>query len=118
MITHVTQNTCDVIIKRLGKKSDDSNNAVCKPRPMLIKFLSGLSKSEFMKNLKRLKSAPEKFRKIYVKHDETPIEREATRNLLKEAAKQNSENLSKNEIYVVRGPPWSKKIVKIKKKIQ
>ena len=38
VITHVTQNTCDVIIKRLGKKSDDSNNAVCKPRPMLINF--------------------------------------------------------------------------------
>ena len=84
---------------------------------MLLKFTSIIDKNKFMNNLRRLKSVQDKFKsmKIYVKHDETPAEREDARKMLQDAAAQNQQlDVSKNEKFVVRGPPWARRIIKIK----
>ena len=74
-------------ITRLGKKGEANTE-----RPMLVKLATSAVKIEFMKNLKKLKSANDRFKRISVTHDLTVKQREAVKEAL-EAAKreQNSQ---------------------------
>ena len=68
-----------------------------------------------MKNLKKLASS-EKFKKISVTHDMTQREREENKKRLQEAKDKNEANESENFKYIVVGPPWDRRVVKVKKK--
>ena len=74
-------------ITRLGKKGEANTE-----RPMLVKLATSAVKIEFMKNLKKLKSANDRFKRISVTHDLTVKQREAVKEAL-EATKreQNSQ---------------------------
>ncbi len=93
--------------KRLGKKTDGSN-----PRPLLITLSNDEKKKALFMNLKKLQTAPDKYKKISVRHDLTPKQQEDEKALREEAKKMEAE-LSGKEKCLVRGPPWARKIVKV-----
>ena len=72
-------------VTRLGKKTEE--NGV---RPLLVKLSRESDKTELMSSLKKLKNATEKFKRISVAHDLTARQREAVKEVLK-AAKREQE---------------------------
>ena len=85
-------------------------------RPAKIEFTKPLTNNDFMKNLNKLKGAPTKFKNACIKHDMTPEERLKDRQLHLKTKELNSEiqnDDSKNGFYMVRGPIWDRKIVKV-----
>ena len=101
----------DVVkIIRLGKR--DAN----KPRPMLVEFKDEEKKTNIMKNLVNLGKAPEHLRRISVHHDLTKKQREDEKKMREEAKKLESEDKSGEYDYRIRGPPWARRIAKMKKK--
>ena len=97
-------------ITRLGKKPTESE---ARPRPIKVTFTSGHIKENIMPRLRRLKDAPENLERITVKNDPSHDERKEEQELRKQATEHNKG--SKNYKFVVRGPPWSRKIVKVRK---
>ena len=109
-------------VKRHGKKglvrsiTDKSGNSkeVTSPRVMVGTFTEE-TKMKIMRNAHKLShSGSEIYRGIGIKHDMTKEEREKD-NELKREAKERTEKDTENFIHVVRGMPWERKIVKIKK---
>ena len=72
-------------VTRLGKRTEE--NGV---RPLLVKLSRESDKTELMSSLKKLKNATEKFKRISVAHDLTARQREAVKEVLK-AAKREQE---------------------------
>ncbi len=93
---------------RFGKKDEGGN-----PRPLLVVFADTDTKKNLFKNLSRLKEAEEPFKSISVQHDMTQKERQETKRLYAEARKKGTES-GGDWTYKVRGPPWARKIVRLK----
>ncbi len=95
---------------RLGKKQGD------KPRPLLIELSKSSEdkKKMLFKNLRLLKDAPEKFKRVSVQNDLTEKQRKREKEL-REEAKKNEAETSGEATFKVRGPPWARKIVKVEK---
>lgn len=70
-------------ITRLGKRGDGSA-----ARPMLVKLTTNAIKAEIMENLKKLRNADEKFKRISVAHDLTAKQREAIKGALEAARRE------------------------------
>lgn len=100
-------------VVRLGRKKDDSN----KPRPLKVVFKTVDSKKSLMKNLSKLKSTNSSsiFHKISVTHDMTLAEREMNKSKVEEARDRARLDDSGNFTFVVRGPPWDRRVVKLPK---
>ena len=121
-------------LKRLGKRvvdrdeedrdasgtpgGSDSSNSRPKYRPLLVSFDREDNKVALMTNLYKLggKDVPETLKKVSVKHDFSPEEREIDRNLQREAKEKNEENSDLTKVYVVRGPPWERRVKAIHRK--
>ena len=123
-------------LKRLGKRvvsrdeeeaqeegaaaSPDGDSSKSKPknRPLLVCFDKEDHKISLMRNLYKLGGTeiPEYLQKVSVKHDFTPEERERDRDCQHEAKEKNERNLDLTKIYVVRGPPWERKVVAVTRK--
>lgn len=99
----------EIKIRRLGKKGE-------KPRPLLVSFSEMGDKEKVMGNLTKMKHAKEPLNKVSVKHDLTKIEREEEKKLLAEAKTMNALEEDPTVKYIVRGMPWDRKIIKVKKK--
>lgn len=71
-----------------------------------------------MKNLSRIKETPMEspFRKMSVTHDMSKSEREINKQKVLEAKAMNEQDKSGEIKYIVKGPPWGRKIIKVKKK--
>ena len=81
--------------------------------PLLITVCDENAKRQLSGKLYKLKNALE-FKGISVSHDMTKDERLNTKLLVEKAKeKSKNENLSKNWIFKVRGPPWEQRIVKL-----
>ena len=89
-----------------------------KPRPLLVQLRDAEEKGKIMKKLFKLgdDDVPEDMANIAVKHDMTPAEREADRDLRKQAKEKTVQLNQKNIKFVVRGPPWEREIVKMELK--
>ena len=96
-------------ITRLGKKKENGD-----PRPLLITLSDETVKRNIMRNLYRLKNGPDDTKNIKVNHDMSPAEREEAKKLYEECKRLQSMDQSENWIYRVRGPPWDRKIKKLK----
>ena len=57
----------------------------------------------------------DKFKNIKIDHDKTKQEREESKKLYEEAKRQEAADKSGEYLYRVRGPPWERKIRKIRK---
>ena len=90
---------------RLGRKKDNEN------RPLLVTLGSEETKKKVMRNLYQLK---DKNQTIKINHDMTPEERKELRDLIQEAEKKTKEEESGDFVFRVRGPPWDRRIVRIK----
>ena len=100
-------------IRHLGKRLEKDSK-----RPLLITVNSESIKKQFFSKLYKLKDEHE-FKNISVSHDMTE-ERLNTKLLVEKARKRNrelagnnDENISKNWVFKVRGPPWEQRIVKV-----
>lgn len=103
-------------VARLGKVKRENENVSTTNRPMKVVFDDEKSKSVFMSNVRKLRTAEEKFKSISIVHDMTIREREINKEKVKQAKEKNDENKSGDYQYAVRGPPWERKVVKVKVK--
>ena len=55
------------------------------------------------------------FANISVTHDMTKTERDQNRAKISEAKKKTEDDKSGKYMYIVRGPPWARKVVRIQK---
>jgi hypothetical protein len=111
----------DIInLKRVGKKNQvrkayDEETVV--PRLMVVTLNENV-KATVMKNVHKLREVKsDYYKKIGIKHDMTQDEREKEIALKKEAKKKQEDDKNGNFLYLVRGHPWERRIVKIKKHI-
>ncbi len=97
---------------RLGKEEKRGN------RPLLVTLPTEKIKDEMFKKLASLKGTA--YEKVSIKHDMTPLERQAHTRLVAKAKLLNEMEAKKgnpgNVEFRVRGPPWKKFIAKLKKK--
>ncbi len=92
---------------RLGTKRTEG-----KPRPLLIALANKDLKRDLFRNLSKLKGSD--YEDIRIVHDMTKREREETIKEMYETAKKMEAESQGKYKYRVRGPPWGKKIIKIK----
>lgn len=102
---------------RLGMKANNEDGST-KNRPLKVVFKNEKAKTDILRNARKLQNADEKFKKIGITHDLTKKEREKNSERIKEAKEMNEQEPSGDWHYVVRGPYWDRRVVKLKKKVQ
>jgi len=115
----VTVNMEDIKqVKRIGKKGrivKVNDEDIVVPRIMIV-TCTDESKAKIMKSAHKLAgSSSDYFKKIGIKHDMTREEREQEAKLKEEAKEKNKAEQSKDFVYLVKGLPWERRIVKIRK---
>ena len=108
------QNNNVKILKRTGEKGQKktiNNTETVIPR-ILIATLT--EEAKIKRNAYKLSSS-ERYKKIGIKHDMSKEERLREAKLKKEAKEKQRNEASGNFIFLVRGLPWERKIVKIRK---
>ncbi|VDI00129.1 Hypothetical predicted protein [Mytilus galloprovincialis] len=95
--------------KRLGKYDSKKDS-----RPLLVNLKSIDSKLTLFKNMHYIRGMP-KYEKVNVSNDLTQSEREQEKVLWAEAKKLQEQCISGEYQYKVRGPPWARKVIRIKK---
>ena len=91
-------------VSRLGKAMHN------KHRPILLKFTDTMTKPKIFKNIKNLKGVKD-YEGVRIAYDLTKRERDLEAELWKEA--KNLKNAGKG-LHRVVGPPWKRRIVKLK----
>jgi hypothetical protein len=94
-------------IFRMGKIGVSSS------RPLLVQFVSKMTKNYLMESLYRLKKS--EFKHLVISHDMTLLEREQCRKMVQEAKNKQDADDSGEWIYRVRGLPGLMKVVKWRK---
>ena len=84
-----------------------------KPRPLKVVMKAIIKKMELFKRPSNLRDAEDKYKCISLQHNLTKKEREEGRKLLQEARTKEINDEGK-WLYKVRGPPWTRKIVRVK----
>ena len=108
--------TCDVHIEdndigkvvRLGKFNREKPN-----RPLLVSFKSTGTTRNIFRGAKNLKEEESEFAGIRIANDLTKAERETEKQLYAKAKEMQKEE-SGDYIYKVRGPPWARRVAKIR----
>lgn len=95
--------------KRLGRYDSKKPS-----RPLLATLEHTNQKITLFKNFHYAKQN-QKYENVSVSNDLTQTEREKEKKLWSEAKRQQSSDVSGDYMYKVRGPPWARRIVKIKK---
>ena len=114
-----TDTTCIKKVIRLGprkKNSDDNLETEVKlPRPLRVPMSDVNAKQTVMRTLSKLRDDEETnaYKKLSVTHDMSKSKREANKEKLAEAKKLNDEEKSGKYKYIVRGPLWERRIVKV-----
>ena len=104
--TNIGSNDISKICRLRRKKEDET------PRPILVSMSSQYVKKRIMRNLHNLRSSDSN---ISMNHDMTKTEREDTKHLIDIAREINKQEHIWEWFYKVRGPPWEKKILRIRK---
>lgn len=98
---------------RLGKFQKDLPEEERKNRPLLVPLTDLDVKKALFRNIKNMGQS-EDYQKISICNDLTKAERNQEKLLRKEAAKKKQENSSGEYTYKVRGPPWARKVMKVR----
>ena len=93
-------------IRRLGQPREG------RTRPLRITLTSNKPKGMLFRNLQKLRESDYDIR---IDSDMTKAEREENKKLFSELKEREKEDKSGEYFYRIRGPPWERKIVKIKK---
>lgn len=99
-----------VKIDRIGKPQTSGN----KCRPIRVVFKTIDPKLALFKNMHYIRSSP-KYEKVGAANDLTRTERENEKRLWNEAQKLQKSAKGNDFLYKVRGPPWARKVVEIRK---
>lgn len=103
-------------VRRIGKYE---GSELGKARPMLV-TLKGNIKERVMRNLYKIKASKSEytdiFTKVAVTHDMTKEEREREKELREEAKEKNAEEMGQGNFYVIRGRPWNRYLLKLKRR--
>ena len=102
-------------ISRVGTKESKDGKTRSTPRPLIVCFDKKEDKIKVMSSLAKLKHAEPHYKQISITHDYNKDERERIREKVAEAHKQNEEEISKNYVFRVRGPPGNLRIVRFNK---
>ena len=88
-----------------------------KPRPLKLVFEDDKSKGKFMGSLNKLGKVEPKYNKITAVHDLTQKERQRNKEKWGECKEKNKELESGDSTfkYIMKGPPWDKRVAKIRK---
>ena len=108
----------DLPVKRLGSEQtkETETEETKKNRPLLVTFPEEDKKAIVMKNLYKLKNKDEPFSGMIIKHDMSREDRENERLLQKEARERTQQEQTTNVVYLVRGRPGERQIIKVKKR--
>lgn len=105
------------ISRRVNYKNPEGDRETCtSKRPILVVLESMLLKRDLFRNISNLRSN-EEFTGIHVSNDMPHNERRAEKKL-RDEAKEKEEKSSREFIFRVRRPPWTRRIVKIAKSAQ
>ena len=96
-----------VSVIRLGKKHEEN----C--RPLLVRVRSSELKKNIFTNLGKLADDDET-KDYRFDHDQTRKQREELKELVTKAKNMTEEDQTQGWRYLVRGPPWNRKIKKVK----
>jgi len=103
----INQDDIDKVM-RLGKYDKEKKTK----RPLLVKLKTVETKSKIFKGIKKL-NENEELKSINIANDLTKTERENEKKLY-EQAKEMKKTVSGDYTFRVRGPPWARKIVKVR----
>ena len=103
-----TQNDIADVI-RLGRKPEGEG----KPRPLKVLMKNTGKKTQLFKNLWKLRDADAKLNCLIIQNYLTKKEREDEKKLVDEA-KAKEASTAGNSRYRVRGPPWARRVVKLR----
>ena len=104
-------------VRRLGSRANtETGTDEARTRPLFVTFPGEDKKASVMKNLHKLKNKGEPFSEMVIKHDMSREDREKERLLQKEAREKTQQEQTSNLVYIVRGRPGERKIIKVKKK--
>ena len=95
-------------VRRLGKFDITKMK-----RPLLVTLKNTSKKRDIFKNFNKLKNS--RFGDVRISNDLTKAERDKERDLYQKAKEMQSSDSTGHFLYKVRGPPWDRKIQKIKK---
>ena len=95
-------------VVRLGKFNREKPN-----RPLLVSFKATSTKRNIFKGARNLKEEESEFAGIRIANDLTKAERENEKQLYAKAKEMQKED-SGDYIYKVRGPPWARRVAKIR----
>lgn len=108
--------TNNISLTRLGKKAPEREDGKPQERPLRVTFNTKEANTSMMTNLYKLKNAPDLYKNLRIKHDMTIEERVADKALQEDANRRNTEEDKPQDfIFVVRGQPWNRKIVRIRR---
>ena len=111
-------------VTRLGRRRKEDENSDStdtqndlKPRPIRVILKDAEAKQELLKKLSKLKSLDESdpLKKLSITQDMSKSEREANKLKLQEAKDLNEKDNSGKFKYIVRGPPWERRVVKVQR---
>ena len=99
----------DAVIKtlRIGRPKPNFD------RPLIVTLEPLEKKIEIFRNLGKMKNAPEDIKGIGVSHDMTESQRADNKQKVTEA-KQKEQEANGEFIFRVRGPPWDRRVVRLK----
>lgn len=107
----------DLQVRRLGSKQrKEMETEGTRTRPLLVTFPEEDKKAFVMKNLYKLKNKGEPFSGMVIKHDMSKDDREKERLLQKEAREKTQQEQTTNFVYLIRGRPGERQIIKVKKR--
>ena len=95
-------------VRRLGKFDIKKMK-----RPLLVTMKNPSKKRDIFKNATKLKNS--KFGEVRIFNDLTKAERDKERDLYQKAKEMQSNDVNADFLYKVRGPPWDRKILKVKR---
>ena len=123
IVDHISAHTTGRInipctTKRLGRiveNQDDTDTQ--RSRPLLVSFENEQDKIDVIRNAYKMRDAEEPYNNMSIAQDMSPEERKQNRELKETAKARNQANQNTNDLYVVRGLPWDRKVVKVKKRV-
>ena len=104
-------------VRRLrSRANNETGTDEARSRPLLVTFPGEDKKASVMKNLHKLKNKGEPFSEMVITHDMSREDREKERLLQKEAREKTQQEQTSNVVYIVRGRPGERQVIKVKKR--
>ena len=114
LLTHIGCGNAEIVYaERLGQFNAE-RCAEGKYRPIKVRFSGKEERDMVLKNLNRLRNAPEKLKKLSIRQDLNELQREELRIKMDEAYQLSAASATRH--FIVKGGPGSYRIINVAKK--